>query len=324
MEEKKPTIQEWNLAFLKEHLERISTQNQYNEIDRLNLVDNEAIVTLYNDLAKEDNQARIQNGEYPTINTKYHTINNHYTKFNNFDCKSQETENEYIVEINHKKIIKLKSVCNDPYTYIENKFKHILVFDKKKYNITLETQIKLEGADDLQPATFSTFSFVNGKTFKKEWERLSTEDNEYQEEEKQFIQAALPDTKILKNAFRYNYGYDHWYNSPSGIIRIYDVGGLYYAYNHFRKNNKYEEIEYYLRIEANPQKIKIEKSYQFPNEEVKHYTSYEEFFEDVEELAKDDELLLVLRNEVKKLQQLNLCATFSSPEKAPQKVLQQN
>ena len=56
MEEKTPTIQEWNLAFLKEHLERISKQNQYNEIDRLNLVDEEAIMTLYNDLAKEDNR----------------------------------------------------------------------------------------------------------------------------------------------------------------------------------------------------------------------------------------------------------------------------
>ena len=43
MHNKQQTIQEWNLNFLEEHLERISHQNKYKEIDPINIVDERSI-----------------------------------------------------------------------------------------------------------------------------------------------------------------------------------------------------------------------------------------------------------------------------------------
>ena len=56
------TIQEWNLNFLEEHLERISHQNKYKEIDPINIVDERSINVLYNDLTSPENIKLIQNG----------------------------------------------------------------------------------------------------------------------------------------------------------------------------------------------------------------------------------------------------------------------
>ena len=39
MHNKQQAIQEWNLNFLEEHLERISHQNKYKEIDPINIVE---------------------------------------------------------------------------------------------------------------------------------------------------------------------------------------------------------------------------------------------------------------------------------------------
>ena len=64
------TIQEWNLSFLEDHLERISHQNKYNDIDPINIVDKELIIELYNELTKPENITLIQNEQYPIIDIK--------------------------------------------------------------------------------------------------------------------------------------------------------------------------------------------------------------------------------------------------------------
>ena len=84
------TIQEWNLNFLEEHLERISHQNKYNDIDPINIVDERSINILYEDLTSSENIKLIQNGQYPTIETEIKFWSGLQSSY--FNCKSKETK----------------------------------------------------------------------------------------------------------------------------------------------------------------------------------------------------------------------------------------
>ena len=317
------TIQEWNLNFLEEHLERISHQNKYKEIDPINIVDEKSINVLYNDLTSPENIKLIQNGQYPIIDTKIKTWN--YLKSSLFECQSKETKNNYIIEINHYKSKIIKTVCNDPYTYYENKYKHIITFDKNKYQIQLETQIIPLGSNTLQPSTKRTFTHINNKTDITEWERLANiKGNKHSLDEEQYIKSIIKPSKILNSAIKNNYFYDHWIYPLKGneFLRI-EVGSvIHYSYANI---NEKGETKYRINVKVTPEEIEIYKiSYSNSNkrDDQHYYNSYEEFYDDVAILKEDAELLQVLENDIRKIEELQLCASFNgqNKNKARQKV----
>ena len=317
------TIQEWNLNFLEEHLERISHQNKYNDIDPINIVDKELIIELYNELTKPENIKLIQNGQYPIIDTKIKTWN--YLKSSLFECQSKEIDNNYIIKIHHYKSNTVKTICNDPYTYYTNEYKHIITFDKNKYQIQLETQIIPLGSNTLQPSTKRTFTQINSKTDITEWERLENKKNEeYSIDEEQFIRSIIKTSKVLDSAIKNNYRYDHWIYSPKGddYLRIEVDKKIYYEYKH--EDDK-GHILYFINVKVTPEEIEIYKtSYSNSNkrDDRHYYNSYEEFYDDVAILKEDAEQLQVLENDIRKIEELQLCASFNgqNKEKARQKV----
>ena len=317
------TIQEWNLNFLEEHLERISHQNKYKEIDPINIVDERSINVLYNDLTSPENIKIIQNGQYPIINLPYETWNSF--KYSLFECKSKETMDNYTIEINHKKSKIIKTVCNDPYTYYENEYKHIITFDKNKYQIQLETQIIPLGSNTLQPSTKRTFTLINNKTDITEWERLANiKGNKHSLNEEQYIKSIIKPSKILNSAIKNNYNYDHWIYPLKGndFLRI-EVGSvIHYSYANI---NEKGETKYRINVYTTPEEIKIYKDLYSNNSkkyEQHYYNSYEEFYDDVAILKEDAELLQVLENDIRRIEKLQQCATFNgqNKEKARQKV----
>lgn len=323
MHNNQQTIQEWNLNFLEEHLDRISHQNKYKEIDPINLVDERSINILYKDLTSPENIKLIQNGQYPTIETEIKLWSDLQSSC--FNCKSKETKNNYIIEINHYKSKIIKTVCNDPYTYNENKYKHIITFDKNKYQIQLETQIIPLGSNTLQPSTKRTFTQINNKTDITEWERLANiKGNKHSLDEEQYIKSIIKPSKILNSAIKNNYFYDHWIYPLKGkdFLRI-EVGSvIHYSYANI---NEKGEIKYRINVYPTPEEIKIYKDLYSNNSkkyEQHYYNSYEEFYDDVAILKEDAELLQVLENDIRKIEELQLCASFNgqNKEKAPQKV----
>ena len=317
------TIQEWNLNFLEEHLERISHQNKYKEIDPINIVDERSINVLYNDLTSPENIKLIQNGQYPTIETEFKFWSGLQSTC--FNCKSKETKNNYIIETNHYKSKIIKTVCNDPYTYYENKYKHIITFDKNKYQIQLETQIIPLGSKTLQPSTKRTFTQINNKTDITEWERLGNiKGNKHSLDEEQYIKSIIKPSKILNSAIKNNYNYDHWIYPLKGkdFLRI-EVGSvIHYSYANI---NEEGETKYRINVYPTPEEIKIYKEL-YSNSNKRHekhyYRSYEEFYDDVAILKEEAELLQVLENDIRRIEELQLCASFNghNKEKARQKV----
>ena len=317
------TIQEWNLYFLEEHLDRISHQNKYKEIDQINIVDERSINVLYNDLTSPENIKLIQNGQYPIINLPCETWNSF--KYSLFECKSKETMDNYTIEINHKKSKIIKTVCNDPYTYYTNEYKHIITFDKNKYQIQLETQIIPLGSNTLQPSTKRTFTLINNKTDITEWERLGNKkDEEYSIDEEQFIRSIIKPSKILNSAIKNNYLYDHWIYPLKGddYLRIVAGSDIHYSYANI---NKVGKIKYQINVYITPEEIEIYKtSYSNSNKRDNrhYYNSYEEFYDDVAILKEEAELLQIMENDIRKIEELQLCASFNgqNKEKARQKV----
>ena len=319
----KQTIQEWNLYFLEEHLEKISSQNESKTIHEISLVDQEDINIAYEYLTMPENIKLIQNGKYPIIKVKDIFWNDLKSKC--FDCESKETRNNYIVEINHFKSEAIINEFDNPKINLEYSYKNIITFDKNKYFIHFERQTKPKGSDTIQPTTKYTYIKINNKKIKTEWERLVNKKKEnYTIDDEFFIRSILKPSKILNSAIKNNYFYDHWIYSPKGkdFIRI-EVGSvIHYSYANI---NEKGETKYRINVYTTPEEIKIYKDLYSNNSkkyEQHYYNSYEEFYDDVAILKEDAELLQVLENDIRKIEELQLCASFNgqNKEKARQKV----
>lgn len=312
MKKRQQTIENWNLNFLEDYFEMISTQDTNNTIDWINITDKEAIEDVYKALTTKDNIVKIQNEQYPVLNTQY--ITNSFLKYYEYKLKSRETNENYIIDITHHKTKKITSIYNDPVTYLTNNYKHILTFDKNKYLIQLETQIIPQDSFTLQPSTKRTYTLVNNKTFETELERLMNErEKEYSEEEEIFFRSIITPSKVFNSAMKNNYSYNHMLYDPKGdYLDIKVIDDIYYDYTHTDKDGN---IKYYIIVEISPESIEIRKEYPLLSEDEakgKYYESYEEFYEDIEDIKEENELLSKLEQEIRKIQFLGLYTTFEN------------
>lgn len=315
MKKRQQTIEKWNLNFLEDYFEMVSTQDTNKTIDWINITDKEAIEDVYKALTTKDNIVRIQNGEYPVFFVNYATDG--FTKSYYYQMKSTETSEKYIIEITHHKTKKITSIYNDPVTYLTNNYKHILTFDKNNYQIQLETKIIPQDSFTLQPSTKRSYTLVNNKTFETEFERLMNErEKEYSEEEEIFLRAIITPSKVFNSAMKNNYSYNHMLYDPKGdylVIKVYD--DIYYDYTH---TDEIGNIKYYIKVHLSPESIEIRKKYPALSEDSdkgKNYESYEEFYEDIEDIKEENELLSKLEQEIRKIQNLGLYSTFENTKK---------
>lgn len=312
MKKRQQTIEKWNLNFLEDYFEMVSTQDTNNTIDWINITDKEAIEDVYKELTTKDNIVRIQNGEYPVFFVNYATDG--FTKSYYCQMASVETSEKYIIDITHHKTKKITSIYNDPTTYLTNNYKHILTFDKNNYLIKLETQIIPQDSITLQPSTKRTYTIVNNKTFETELERLMNKrKKEYSEEEEIFFRSIITPSKVFNSAMKNNYSYNHMLYDPKGdYLDIKVIDDIYYDYTHTDKDGN---IKYYIIVEISPESIEIRKEYPSLSEDEakgKYYESYEEFYEDIEDIKEENKLLQKLEDEIRKIQFLGLYSTFEN------------
>lgn len=312
MKKRQQTIQKWNLNFLEDYFEMVSTQDPNNTIDWINITDKEAIEDVYKALTTKDNIVRIQNGEYPVFFVNYATDG--FTKSYYCQMASVETSEKYIIDITHHKTKKITSIYNDPTTYLTNNYKHILTFDKNNYLIQLETQIIPQDSITLQPSTKRTYTLVKNKTFETELERLMNKrKKEYSEEEEIFFRSIITPSKVFNSAMKNNYSYNHMLYDPKGdYLDIKVIDDIYYDYTHTDKDGN---IKYYIIVEISPESIEIRKEYpSLSEDEAKgnYYESYEEFYEDIEDIKEENKLLSKLEQEIRKIQFLGLYTTFEN------------
>ena len=312
MKKRQQTIEKWNLNFLEDYFEMVSTQDKNNTIDWINITDKEAIEDVYKALTTKDNIVRIQNGEYPAFFVNYATDG--FTKSYYYQMKSIETSEKYIIELTHHKTKKITSIYNDPVTYLTNNYQHILSFDKNNYQIQLETKIIPQDSFTLQPSTKRSYTLVNNKTFETELERLMNErEKEYSEEEEIFFRSIITPSKVFNSAMKNNYSYNHMLYDPKGdylYIKVND--DIYYDYTHTDKDGN---IKYYIIVEISPESIEIRKKYPALSEDSdkgNNYESYEEFYEDIEDIKEENKLLQKLEQEIRKIQFLGLYTTFEN------------
>ena len=312
MKKRQQTIEKWNLNFLEDYFEMVSNQDTNNTIDWINITDKEAIEDIYKALTTKDNIVRIQNGEYPVFFVNYATDG--FTKSYYCQMASIETSENYIIEITHHKTKKITSIYNDPTTYLTNNYKHILTFDKNNYLIQLETQIIPQDSITLQPSTKRSYTLVKNKTFETELERLMNKrEKEYSEEEEIFFRSIITPSKVFNSAMKNNYSYSHMLYDPKGdYLDIKVIDDIYYDYTHTDKDGN---IKYYIIVEISPESIEIRKEYPTLSEDEakgKYYESYEEFYEDIEDIKEENKLLSKLEQEIRKIQFLGLYKTFEN------------
>ena len=159
-----------------------------------------------------------------------------------------------------------------------------------------------------------TGSILYNKTFETELERLMNKrKKEYSEEEEIFFRSIITPSKVFNSAMKNNYSYNHMLYDPKGdYLDIKVIDDIYYDYTHTDKDGN---IKYYIIVEISPESIEIRKEYPTLSEDEakgKYYESYEEFYEDIEDIKEENKLLQKLEDEIRKIQFLGLYSTFEN------------